>query len=217
MARPRASEKADYGLVYLQPIVALHKGTLKDADALEWLHGYGAALAAYRAGNFDSASIPCPSVFAWDEDAWQRHIEAFIDGVEQTERHRAKMRRKGVSYEETRQGAGVSYEETRQVKRSEGEVNGTQSEVNGTETKRTRTGARETPHDASPAFGRGGGYAACEEEQYNPPAGAPLAWKVPTILKPTVPMTPEAEANRHGELSRQLDALKASKRKAAGE
>ncbi len=193
MARPRASERADFGLLYLQPIVALGRGTLKDADALEWLRGYAVALDAYRRGTFNAEDIPAPSIFAWDETAWQRHLEAFVDGVDATEKRRASKRGKGVSVSKTPQEEGVSVSETRQVKRKE--IKESEGKRSLNEANRSEGNETEPAQDASPALGRGGGYAPENGPRMTPPP-LPIGFMRPAVAT----LTPQAEAERHDAL-----------------
>ena len=116
MSRPRASEHADYGLVYLQVIVAFHEGRITLEQTGDVLHGYGTALEQYRNGTFDSRTIPAPSVFgSFDVEPWRRHLESFIDGIEKVEAKRIKNRtepKPPVSATETANETGVSATET---------------------------------------------------------------------------------------------------------
>jgi len=135
MARPRLSDRADYGLVYLMPIDAFHKGRISLEQLGEVVHGYGNALEAYRAGAFDPAEIGTPSVYAIDPEAWRKHLECFIDGIDKTEKARAKKRGEGVSL-------SVSPSITSNKSKDEGKMKKKEDEKKGREGEREREAGR---------------------------------------------------------------------------
>ncbi len=140
MARPRLSDRADYGLVYLTPIVAFHKGRITLDQLGEVVHGYGEALEAYRAGNFDPSAIDIPAVFAMDSEAWQKHLECFIDGIDKTERARAKKRGECVSL-----SVSPSITDNRSKDENKGEINEDEKKGREGEKGREREGGGMPP------------------------------------------------------------------------
>ena len=92
MSRPRASDEADYGLVYLEIIVAFGEGRIKAEHLAEVAQAYYTALMQYRQGTFDSQTIQAPIVYAADIRGWRQRLEVFIDGIEQVEARRARDR-----------------------------------------------------------------------------------------------------------------------------
>lgn len=146
MARPRASERADYGLVYLMSIDAFHKDRISLEQLGEVVHGYGAALEAYRSGAFDPYEIGVPSVYAFDPEAWRKHLECFIDGINKTEKARAKKRgaREQGDAEDNAEGDSLGVSPSKTDNKSKGEVKVKERKEKKSEGN-SRAGARELP------------------------------------------------------------------------
>ena len=141
------------------PICRYHEGRINDAQLCEIMRLYGDALGAYRAGNFNSADIPPPSIMALDDEGWQTHLEMFIQGIAAPERHRERGRAKKVSAAETPQETKVSAAE---MAVSAAETPQSKVNINRSEVKRNVSEAKRNEDNAHECAGAGA--AACGKD-----------------------------------------------------